>query len=501
MFIKWALALVLSIFLMACGNDKSVEQEPENRCESEQTDSGYCLVWSDEFDQQSLDLTKWSYERNCWGGGNNEAQCYVDRSKNIWLEDSMLHIKAIREDTVGPGMGDDQANYNSEDTSGSGTYSSARIRTKNKADWRYGRFEIRAKLPEGQGTWPAIWMLPTDWVYGGWASSGEIDIMEAVNLKVGGENHIHGTLHFGADFPENVYAGEPYALPNGQNPADGFHEYAIEWEQGEIRWYVDGDHFATQTSDGWYSANALDNPYAPFDQTFHLILNLAVGGNWAGQVNDTGIDETVFPQEMVVDYVRVYECGADPETGKGCATFDDRYVMNPGVTPPLEIELPEDGLEWNLYSAGELAENYFWESWVVDGSISLETKSVDGRQSTVEEIRFETNEGIAYIQSSSATDFSRFTHLAFDLRIVADSREVKSPLSLRLDCIFPCTSGNYPLQYPEGAEWKRYTVSIQSLINMGLDISNVNTPFAITSETNNLAGLVVQVDKVVFHSP
>src|SRR5690606_15444517 len=271
------------------------------------------LIWSDEFDGDAIDPAKWNHEENCWGGGNNEQQCYTDRAENSFVADGILTIKAQREDFTGS---------NDANGEGSGTttlpYTSARLRTKNLQEWTYGRFEIRAKLPAGQGTWPAIWMLPTDSPYGTWAASGEIDIMEAVNLKtqttVDGvlqppEAKVHGTLHYGRVWPGNVNAGAPYVLPNDANPADDFHTYAIEWEEGEIRWYVDDVHFATQRSTGWYSQYMVDGVLtdapvgAPFDSPsqYHLLLNLAVGGNWAGNVNNTGIDESVFPQTMQVE--------------------------------------------------------------------------------------------------------------------------------------------------------------------------------------------------------
>lgn len=304
------------------------------RCLEAPLDSGYCLVWRDEFSNDGIDSSKWRHERNCYGGGNNEAQCYVDSKENSWVAGGLLHIRAMREDAVGPALVDDDPDYDPDDTGGSGTYTSARLRSKGLGDWKYGRFEIRAKLPRGQGTWPAFWMLPTDWAYGGWPLSGEIDILEAVNLEVGGEDRIHGTLHYGGTPPDNVHSGEAYRLPGGRSPADGFHQYAVEWEEGEIRWYLDGDHYATQTSDGWYTSAALENPLAPFDRAFHLILNLAVGGDWAGKVNDTGIDESVFPQQFQIDYVRVYQCSEDFASGRGCASTDGNFVGNPGHKPP-----------------------------------------------------------------------------------------------------------------------------------------------------------------------
>jgi len=304
-------------------------------------ENGWVMVWADEFDGNEIDPTRWEHEINCWGGGNGEQQCYTDAPESSFVSDGMLHIVARMEPTSGPAVNDDDPAYDPNDTSVTLPYASARLRTRDMGDWRFGRIEVRAQLPFGQGTWPAIWMLPTARVYGGWAASGEIDIMEAVNLGVGGENRVHGTLHFGSYWPNNVYSGAEYSLPGGANPADDFHDYAVEWERGEIRWYVDDHHFATQREDGWYTLYddgtgemVLGEGAAPFDESFHLILNLAVGGAWAANVNDGGIDPSVFPQEMTVDYVRVYECSVDPETGDGCDTIGDDFELVPGHQPP-----------------------------------------------------------------------------------------------------------------------------------------------------------------------
>jgi len=179
-------------------------------------------------------------------------------------------------------------------------YTSARMKTMNKGDWTYGRFEIRARLPRGKGIWPAIWMLPTDNFYGTWAASGEIDIMELV----GHEPHkIHATIHYNAQWSNNKSstAGQ-YVLTSGAF-ADDFHVFAFEWEPRAMRWYVDGVLFGVKTTRN----AAFDNPVAPypapFDKRFHLLLNLAVGGNWPGSPDTT----TQFPQKLEVDYVRVYK--------------------------------------------------------------------------------------------------------------------------------------------------------------------------------------------------
>ncbi len=242
--------------------------------------AGWKLVWQDEFDGPKLDYTKWAVEENAHGGGNNELQFYTDRPANVRVENGSLILEARREAY-------EQAGQKRNFTSG-------RIRTKHRADWKYGRFEIRARLPQGRGIWPAIWMLPTEEKHGGWAASGEIDIMEMVGHE---PNTVHGTLHYGGKWPKNVHTGKPFVLAKGTF-ADDFHVFAMEWEAGVIRWYVDGALYQTQTQ--WRSDGG---PFpAPFDQPFHLVLNLAVGGKWPGAPDA----KTVFPQRFEVDYVRVY---------------------------------------------------------------------------------------------------------------------------------------------------------------------------------------------------
>ena len=243
------------------------------------------LVWSDEFDGTSLDTSKWEYQigngcPNLCGWGNNELQYY--RSQNVTVSGGRLRITARQE------------------SFGGSPYTSGRIRTRGMGDWTYGRFEIRAKLPTGQGLWPAIWMLPTNDVYGGWAASGEIDIMELVGHE---PNKVHGTLHYGAPFPGNTYSGNSYTLPGGDF-SGAFHIFEVEWDPNQIRWLVDGVQYAAQSS--WWSSGG---PYpAPFNQAFHMILNVAVGGNWPGSPDGS----TQFPQVMEVDYVRVYQDGGTP---------------------------------------------------------------------------------------------------------------------------------------------------------------------------------------------
>ncbi len=241
------------------------------------------LVWSDEFDGDVLDTVKWSYqtgtgaEYGLTDWGNAELQYY--REQNITVSDGMLHVIAKQESYGGKG------------------YTSGRVRTVEKGDWTYGRIEFRAKLPRGKGFWSAIWMLSTDEEYGGWAASGEIDMMENVGHE---PSTVHGTLHFGAAWPDNKSKGAAYET-TGWPFWKEFYDYALEWEEGEMRWYVNDQLYQTQGAGDWYTAG---EPFpAPFDKRFHLLINLAVGGHWPGDPNA----ETEFPQELVVDYIRVYE--------------------------------------------------------------------------------------------------------------------------------------------------------------------------------------------------
>jgi beta-glucanase (GH16 family) len=312
--------LLISAVLAGCNSQPVSKAAVVPASNTQAEPAAWQLVWQDEFELSSIDQSKWRFEQNCWGGGNNEQQCYTNRSENAYVKAGILHIVAREEVFSGSARNEDDPEHTASQLK-TLPYTSARLRSKNLGDWRYGRFDIRAKLPAGQGSWPAIWMLPTDWVYGPWPLSGEIDIMEAVNLGTPSdelqalpgqpEHRIHGTLHYGKRPPENVYTGSSYKLPNGKNPADNFYTYSIEWEAGEIRWYVDNVLYATQRSSDWFTQASETmpavGPDAPFDQRFHLLLNLAVGGNWAGNVNAKGIDEKAFPQQMLVDYVRVYQ--------------------------------------------------------------------------------------------------------------------------------------------------------------------------------------------------
>jgi beta-glucanase (GH16 family) len=243
------------------------------------------LVWSDEFDGAQLDPEVWFFETGDGseyglpaGWGNNEQQYYLP--DNAQLDSGLLKIEARRENI------------------GSFEYTSARINTRDRFAFKYGRIEARMRLPGGQGIWPAFWMLAQDSPYGGWAASGEIDIAEAVNLGGAGGNTVYGTIYYGGESPSELplSSGETYLVPT--NVMTDFHVYAVEWDANEIRWYVDDILFAMQNS--WSSTAA---PYpAPFDHEFYVLFNVAVGGNFPGAPNAG----TAFPVTMEVDYVRVY---------------------------------------------------------------------------------------------------------------------------------------------------------------------------------------------------
>ncbi|MEM9064101.1 MAG: carbohydrate-binding protein [Planctomycetota bacterium] len=283
---------------------------------------GWRYIWSDEFDGTSLNPSNWepmfgdgsAYGIPGWG--NNELQWYTDRPENIQVSDGSLKIIAL------------------DDGFGNRAYSSARLRSINLADFRYGRFEGRIKVPSATGMWPAFWMLPTGNVYGGWAASGEIDILETRNVAT----RVGGTIHFGGASPANTFFGGEYEP--GVDLGASFHEYAIEWEPDTIRWFLDGVQYFVATSNNWYS-NGSSLSQAPFNQPFHMLLNVAIGGNYPG----TGPDaSTTWPQMMEVDYVRVFESVQEPFSGLPASI--------PGRIEAENFDLGYESLAYNDQEAG-----------------------------------------------------------------------------------------------------------------------------------------------------
>lgn len=337
----------------------------------------YIPVWCDEFDYEGLpNSDKWSYDVGGHGWGNNELQYYTENDlDNANVKNGFLTITARKE-----------AMENK-------AYTSARLVTKGKGDWLYGKIQIKAKLPSGVGTWPAIWMLPTDWSYGGWPYSGEIDIMEHVGYDM---NKVYSTIHTGA---YNHTLGTQIGFEYTSNTLEtDFHVYEIEWEPGIIKSYIDGILYATFTYNPDTSEGIKLSDAWPFDDEFHLILNIAVGGSWGGQ---QGVDTDIWPQEMVVDYVRVYQ--------KDYASGDN---VNPEVIQNIEAvnttssssfikwDKGNDNKmvkEYDVYLDGELLHTQSHNAVLLEGLVpatiyKVGVVAVDfaGNKSVISETSFET---------------------------------------------------------------------------------------------------------------
>ncbi len=314
------LSFVVLLATSCASNDKVVTQQSTGQTPS------WKLVWADEFDGNQLDRKKWKPEVSCWGGGNEERQCYTDRERNIQVGDGVLRLIAHKEQFTGPDRPPEIAqNPNPSRTK---EYTSGKVRTLGLASWKYGKIEFRAKPPKGQGVWPAVWMMPANNYYGAWPRSGEIDILEGVNLGAKcpecsgnrGENRMNSALHFG-DFPPNNKIIDPkVALPNGELPSDDFHIWTLEWGEGIMRFYLDGRKYWEVTKDEWETASprGRNNINAPFDQPFYIMANLAIGGKFAELNNEKGVADGVTPTELTLDWVRIYQCDGDRETGLKC---------------------------------------------------------------------------------------------------------------------------------------------------------------------------------------
>jgi beta-glucanase (GH16 family) len=299
---------------------------------------GWTMIWSDEFDYQGLpDPGKWVYDAGGGGWGNNELQYYTEnRTENARVEDGKLIIEARKE------------NYENSN------YTSARLLTRGKGDWLYGRIEVRAKLPGGRGAWPAIWMLPTDWEYGGWPASGEIDIMEYVGYD---PDVVHFTVHTDAyNHSIGTQVGRSTIL---DDPENNFYTYSIEWYPDRVEFFVDDAKY--------FTFNNEDKTFSewPFDKAFHLILNIAIGGDWGGA---DGVDEALFPKMMEVDFVRVYK---SPETV---------FIEGPELVAPNEhnVQYRLDEIEgWNY-------------QWIVPGDVNI----ISGENSSSVIVDWGCSEGV-----------------------------------------------------------------------------------------------------------
>ncbi len=294
---------------------------------------GYSLLWHDEFDGDVLDESIWTREVREPGWTNQELQEYTTSTDNVFVRDGKLILKAIKTEKDG-------ADY----------YTSGKVNSQNKKDFMYGKVVARAKVPAGQGLWPAIWMMPQDeQFYGQWPKCGEIDIMEVLGSRI---DTAYGTIHYGEPHAEQQGT---VVLENGTF-ADDFHEFSVEWEPGEMRFYIDGEHY--HTVNDWFSAvNGEDEkPYpAPFNQPFFVQMNLAVGGTWPGNPDET----TDFDKaEFEIDYVRVYQKPeydtnvTKPESNYREALEDGNFIYNGDFSEQEDLT---DDVNWKflLFEGGE----------------------------------------------------------------------------------------------------------------------------------------------------
>lgn len=417
------------------------------------------LVWSDEFDGTSLDTGSWTAITgdgcpSLCGWGNNELEYY--RPQNVSVSGGYLTLTAR------------------EEYYGGRQFTSGKVETKNKQSFLYGRVEMRAKIPTGGGMWPAFWMMPQDDAYGGWAASGEIDIMESANAT----DWISGTIHYGGSWPDNQHSGGTYS-PGGVNFADDFHVYAIEWEPGQIRWYVDDVHYSTKSNWEWYSDGAPGNSLAPFDQDFFIILNAAVGGYFTGCV-ETSCVTADLPQEYIIDYVRVYQ-----ETSNEAPTVSITYPTEGDNPPAGEIVLTADASDTDgsvttveFYNGttylGEDSTPPFSFTWtsVADGCYSVAARAIDDESAfstdtaditvgsgcgqapfagspfdvpgKVEAEDFdEGGEGVAYHDTDSGNNGGQYrTSEAVDIEGCSDA------------------GGGYNLGWVREGEWLEYTIDV-----------------------------------------
>ena len=485
--------------LIACsgGNDDSAQGG--NQPTEPLIPKGWNLVWSDEFNGSSLDTSKWNIQtgdgtaEGIPGWGNNELQSY--QAANVSVSGGSLFITARQESADGR------------------EYTSGRINTDGKLDFQYGRVEARIHAAGGQGMWSAFWMLPTNSIYGTWAAGGEIDIMEVFSRDP--EPFNQAAIHYGMAWPLNTFKYEKYM---DVDPADGFHIYALEWDANELRWFVDGTHFYTVRNSTYWNlykdastnAHVEGSASAPFDQPFHLLINLAVGGNLPG---DPSAD--ALPAEVRVDYVRVYECTIDTTTGIGCDGFTD--YTRPDVTPPLpdsvyrsEYPLYVDAVgPLNFPDTEDLVPLNFGV-YDAGGALSLREVPVEGRGMVIE---VNTSAGgnfsifpadqsrQTFFGMGSASDPANYAgELQFDLFVDSAQTNAEGAIQIKLDSGFPDLGFvELPISSLTTDEWTTVTVQVSDIAhnpgNFGggpVDLSQVLSLFVL--EPTHSARL--QVDNI-----
>lgn len=338
LFVTGVIAMAMTGCNKTDSNDKTENTTEELVGQMDQADvpelDGYTLLWNDEFNGDSMNEDIWNYEPHEPGWVNKEWQEYTTSTDNVFVRDGKLVIKAIK----------------TTDENGEDYYTSGKVTTQNKQDFMYGKVVVSAKVPEGKGLWPAIWMMPTnESYYGQWPKCGEIDIMEVLCHQT---EVAYATIHYGV--PHSEQQGT-YRLEEGTF-ADDFHEYSVEWEPGEMRFYVDGNLY--HTVNDWFTAEAGQDEKAypaPFNQTFFVQLNLAVGGTWPGYPDKTTDFENA---EFEIDYVRVYQKPEyDTNVEKPEKVFreplEDGNLIYNGDFAEAEDLSDEDNWSFLLFEGGE----------------------------------------------------------------------------------------------------------------------------------------------------
>ena len=461
---------LIAALINACGGGGSSAVSPETTAfYVEESEEEWGLVWSDEFDGSSVDESNWTFQLGDGsdyglpaGWGNGERQWYQPDNATIGVADIDGQDESVLVITA------------KEEQAGGLPYTSSRMRSIGKFDFKYGRVEMRAKAAGGQGLWSAIWMMPSDSPYGTWAASGEVDIMEVVNA--GTENQgVFMAAHHGFEWPQNQIVSAPADVDD----ASQWHTYALEWSSDFLRWYVDGEHLRTVKAESYYSYFFKDNeagyelaadPSAPFNQDFHLIVNLAVGGNGPVWVNNSDVDGST----LEVDYIRVYKCQEGAPGGVGCNENANRDAEDP-ATPDAFVPGP--------------SEAYVYES-VLFGDAGLETLTwPSGERELVAEVGFANDGAIAVSADEAAvsivstgggnavinaaddlpfelTNFYGAGELKFEMYIDSSGTAPFSDLLIKMDSGDPAF-GQQTLSVSDlpKDEWFSYSIPVKDFVN------------------------------------
>jgi beta-glucanase (GH16 family) len=478
---KTTLISAVLLALSGCQNDDPAEGG-ELANPPPPTSAPFSLVFADEFDGTSLDLSRWEIQTGDGtseglppGWGNNELQFYTE--DNIIVEDGFLVIEARVGDSPDP-------NFN---------FTSGRIRTQGLFDFTYGRVEARIQVPEGLGLWAAFWMLGSDpSPFGAWAARGEIDILESFGQET---QFAQGTAHFGMVFPLNENVSR---VNNDVDPTDGFHQYAVEWDSERIRWFIDGDHYFTVSKETYWNYFYQDREVgfisgaddAPFSADQHILLNMAVGGDPAGTPNPNDTD--VFPGRMLVDYVRVYECPFAPvDDGLGCEnTIDqvDPFIITQGgdgTPPPQDVAIASftlfDDATGTLFEGTNSARPIGIGVFDNNGALTIaEVAADDATRGNVIDV-VTTGGGNIQINDPTGDTFNLFGmgradnneffggELEFDVLVIGAETDGSAALQVSMDSGFPNTGFiQIPLSELPTDEWTTLSLSISEVIQSNI---------------------------------